>query len=71
MLTANAAKEHIPLPPIYLTCGLSDFLYNGCARFRKQLDFLKIPYVYEEWAGDHNWDFWDRSIKQFLEFILK
>lgn len=71
MLTAKAAKEHIPLPPIYLTCGLSDFLYNGCARFRKQLDFLKIHYVYEEWAGDHNWDFWDRSIKQFLEFILK
>ena len=71
MLTADAAKRHIPLPPMYLTCGLSDFLYNGCARFRKQLDFLKISYVYEEWAGDHNWDFWDRSIKQFLQIILK
>ena len=71
MLTANAAKQHITLPAMYITCGLSDFLYNGCARFRKQLDFLKIPYVYEEWAGDHNWDFWDRSIKQFLQIILK
>ncbi len=69
MLTANAAKEHIRLPAMYLTCGLSDFLYEQNTRLRKQLDFLKLPYVYEEWAGTHEWDFWDRSVRQFIQFI--
>ena len=69
LLTAGAAKEHTPLPSIYLTCGLSDPLHEQNARLRKQLDFLKLPYVYEEWAGSHEWNFWDRSIRQFLQFI--
>lgn len=69
LLTANAAKEHTPLPALYLTCGLSDFLYDQNARLRKQLDFLKLPYVYEEWAGNHEWNFWDKSVRQFLQFI--
>ena len=68
-LTAQAAKQHVALPAIYMTMGLSDFLYEDCKRFRQQMDFLKIPYVYEEWAGVHDWNVWDRSIKQFLQFI--
>lgn len=57
------------LPALYLTCGLSDYLYEDNRRLRRQLDFLHIPYVYEEWAGAHEWDFWDRSVRQFLQFI--
>lgn len=70
MLTAKAAKEHIALPPMYIACGLSDPLYEANKRLRTQLDFLKIPYAYEEWAGAHNWDFWDKAIQNFLQFIL-
>lgn len=70
MLTAKAAKEHTPLPPFYIACGLSDPLYDANKRLRTQLDFLKIPYAYEEWAGAHNWDFWDKAIQNFLQFIL-
>lgn len=70
MLTSKAAKEHTALPPLYLTCGLSDPLYEANKRLRTQLDFLKLPYAYEEWAGAHDWDFWDASIKNFLQFIL-
>ncbi len=69
LLTAKAAKEHLPTPALYLTCGLSDFLHEDNRRFCRQLDFLKIPYIYEEWAGSHEWGFWDRSVKQFLQFI--
>lgn len=70
MLTSKAGKAHTPLPPLYLTCGLSDPLYDANKRLRTQMDFLKIPYAYEEWAGAHNWDFWDKSIERFLRFIL-
>ena len=70
LLTAKAAKEHTPLPPIYIACGLSDMLYDSNKRLCAQLDFLKIPYAYEEWPGVHNWDFWDKAIQNFLQFIL-
>lgn len=69
LLTAKAAKEHVATPALYITCGLSDFLHEDNQRFCRQLDFLRIPYVYEEWAGGHEWAFWDRSVKQFLQFI--
>lgn len=70
-LTAKAVKEHVQLPFIYLTCGLSDPLYENNESLRKQMDFLHIPYVYEEWAGGHEWPFWDKSIAQFIKFITK
>lgn len=69
LLTAQAAKQHVSLPPLYMTCGLSDFMYDDQKRFRQQLDFLKIPYVYEEWPGGHDWDVWNRSVLQFIRFI--
>ena len=69
MLTARAVNTGRKLPALYLTCGLSDYLYEDNRRLRRQLDFLHIPYVYEEWAGAHEWDFWDRSVRQFLQFI--
>lgn len=69
MLTARAVNTGYRLPSLYLTCGLSDFLYEDNKRFRQQLDFLHIPYAYEEWAGDHDWTFWNTSIQRFLQFI--
>lgn len=69
MLTARAVNAGRKLPAFYITCGLSDYLYEDNRRLRQQLDFLHIPYVYEEWAGAHEWDFWDRSVRQFLQFI--
>ncbi len=69
MLTAKAVTTGKRLPALYITCGLSDFLYEDNQRLRRQLDFLRIPYMYEEWAGAHEWEFWDRSVRQFLQFI--
>lgn len=69
MLTAKAVTTGRRLPALYITCGLSDFLYEDNQRLRRQLEFLRIPHVYEEWAGAHEWEFWDRSVRQFLQFI--
>ncbi|MBP3936993.1 MAG: esterase family protein [Clostridia bacterium] len=71
LLTSKAARNKVALPPIYLTCGLSDELYPQTQRYRQQLDFLRVPYVYDEWPGGHEWGFWDRSIRHFLQFIGK
>ncbi|MBQ1210409.1 MAG: esterase family protein [Clostridia bacterium] len=71
LLTSGMVKDKVALPPLYLTCGLSDYLYPQTARYRRQLDFLHVPYVYDEWPGDHDWAFWDRSIRHFFQFIAK
>ena len=71
LLTAKAVKNKITLPPMYLTCGLLDYLYPQTQRYRRQLDFLRVPYVYDEWPGEHEWGFWDRSIRHFFQFIAK
>lgn len=70
-LVSKAAKENIQLPFIYLTCGLNDSLYEMNQDLRKQMDFLHIPYIYEEWAGGHEWPFWDKSIQMFIKYITE
>lgn len=58
MLTTRAVNTGQKLPALYLTCGLSITFTRNNRRLRRQLDFLHIPYVYEEWAGAMR-DFWD------------
>ncbi len=71
LLTAKAGREKTVLPAMYITCGLSDHNYEANRRLRGQLDFLRIPYAYDEWPGGHEWNFWDRSIRHFLQFLGK
>ena len=71
LLTAKAGREKATLPAIYITCGLSDHNYEANRRLRAQLDFLRIPHAYDEWPGGHEWGFWDRSIRHFLQFLGK
>lgn len=60
-------------PGLYITCGKQD---NDANRIHDQnlhlvqhLKDLSLPFTYEEWDGVHEWNFWDRSIAQFIGFI--
>lgn len=57
------------MPRLYVSCGLSDFLYEQNQVFCRKAKVLGLPVHYEEWAGDHNWLFWDESIRKFLTWI--
>ena len=82
MEAANNIK-HSPLNPpalldpkkdkalkIYVACGLQDDLLPLNYTFKQRADELgvDIKYVFED--GTHNWDFWNRQIKLFIEFML-
>jgi putative tributyrin esterase len=54
-------------PAIHMTCGTEDFLYGDNIRFRKEMEGLDFEYSYDEWEGDHNWYFWDESLKRMLD----
>lgn len=56
-------------PPLYITCGKSDFMYDDHQRFRKHLEAVGAAHTYEEWPGGHDWDFWDESIRRAFEFF--
>lgn len=59
------------LPAIRMDCGLSDFLLEDNRAFHKHLVKLGIPHEYEEFPGDHNWDFWDTHIQETISFHAK
>lgn len=65
-----AKKTPIILPEIYITCGTEDFLFNDNLNFSKHLSSLGIKHDFECWEGDHEWSFWDESIRQFLDNVV-
>lgn len=58
-------------PPLYQVCGESDFLIEDNRRFHKHLEDCGIAHRYEEWAGAHEWRFWDTAIEKFLRFFAE
>ena len=71
LTAALAADKEREKPQLYITCGLSDALYEGNAHYRAHLDALGYPYTYEEWEGGHSWEFWDASLKKAIPLLLK
>ncbi len=64
-LAAAATK----LPPIYQVCGESDFLLDNNRAFHEHLTKLGVEHIYEEWAGAHEWRFWNTAIEKFLRYF--
>jgi len=64
-----AARKDVQLPKIYLACGTEDSLLP-CNRIYRDM-FQKNGYdlTYEEFPGDHNWDFWDMTIERVLNWL--
>ncbi len=56
------------LPALRIDCGTSDFLIEQNREFHAHLDELKIAHEYEEFAGAHDWAYWDKHIQSALRF---
>lgn len=61
-------------PRLFCTCGRQDRLiadiYAQNTRYREFAQEVGLDYTYREWDGDHDWNFWDRSLAEFFGFIL-
>ena len=68
---ARAAQVPNLLPRMLLDCGTSDFLLDANRRFHVELEHLKIPHIYREFPGAHDWDYWDKQVQAALEFHLQ
>lgn len=59
------------LPPLYICCGESDFMIEDNREFHRHLEKNAIAHIYEEWAGGHEWRFWDTAIEKALHFFAQ
>ena len=68
---ARKAASAGRLPKMLIDCGTEDFLLEDNRRFHAQLVRAGIPHEYVEFAGSHNWDYWDLHIREALAFHAK
>ncbi|MDX2034967.1 MAG: alpha/beta fold hydrolase [Blastocatellia bacterium] len=62
------------LPAIRFDCGQDDLLIDENRRLHDDLEAEEIPHLYEEFDGDHSWDYWQQHIVDtllFFDSILK
>ena len=58
------------LPKLYVACGKQDDLYPINNIFYEICQQFGIPVDYLEEDGKHDWYFWDRQVKRFIELVL-
>ena len=68
---ARKVKKAGNLPAIRIDCGKKDFLIEENRKYHDALLKLKIPHEYEEFSGEHTWDYWDEHIREALQFHAK
>lgn len=66
-LAKEAASGPASKLPLFLTCGTEDPLYAANLRFQAHLNDLNYHMAFSAWPGEHQWDFWDASLKAMLE----
>lgn len=58
----------MPKPWIYTTCGTEDNLRNENISFRDNMKTTGFDFTYEEWAGGHDWYFFNEALVKTLAF---
>lgn len=64
---ADALVERDQQPVIAFDCGVDDRLLEHNRRFHERLQRLNIKHRYAEFAGGHDWDYWDLHVQEALE----
>lgn len=67
---AKGINVYSEKPSIYLACGTEDRFYDENRRFCEEIGKLGIGFTYEEWAGSHDWVFFNEALKRSLEWCF-
>lgn len=66
-MVREATPEKIKaMPFLYVDCGNEDFLIQNNRDFVALLAEKKIPHEYRQLPGAHNWQYWDKQVREFL-----
>ena len=65
---AQRCRSNGTLPKIRIDCGVSDDLIADNRALHQKLEAMGVPHEYEEFAGAHDWDYWDLHVRDALAF---
>lgn len=68
-LVEKLKKQQEKFPKMYLACGTEDSLLEANREMRDYLKDAGVDVTYEEGAGGHEWDFWNRYIKRVIDWL--
>jgi len=57
--------------PLYIDCGVDDFLIENNRELHRRLVYNKIPHEYTERPGAHTWEYWDNALSYHVLFFSK
>ena len=57
------------LPPVRFDCGRDDLLIEHNRYLHRALTDARIPHQYEEFAGGHEWAYWETHLTETLLFF--
>lgn len=63
----DRAREVGHLPTLSFDCGVDDELIEESRALHEWLDDRGIDHHYAEHPGGHEWDYWDRHVREALE----
>ena len=55
------------LPTIFMDCGKEDSFLEVNRHLNQRFEQCGIEHTYKEFAGGHDWDYWNRRIKEILK----
>jgi len=67
---AKAISSNDIKPRLYLACGTSDPFFDDNKRFRDILHNLGYNSTFDEWPGNHNWDFFNEALRRSLQHLF-
>lgn len=56
-------------PELYFNCGKEDYLFPGNQDFHAFLEQMEYRHFYEEFAGEHNWEYAGHHLVHVLTFF--
>jgi len=68
---ARKAQKKGKLPKIRIDVGTEDFLLDQNRAYTAKLKALKVPHEYQEFAGSHEWNYWDEHVREAIAFHAK
>lgn len=64
-------KNKAKLPPVRFDCGMNDRFIDANRDFHRRLSNEGIPHHYEEFPGQHDWEYWHEHLEDSLRFFLE
>jgi putative tributyrin esterase len=56
-------------PSLYVNCGRNDYLYAMNLDYHKYLQLIGYEHMYEEFEGEHTWEYWTEHLPDALKFL--